>query len=118
MWTVAFVCAVYSGAFLFGFIGNLWVIIALYRSRYYTCAFLLRFLNKLRSIYRLFCFSRHYAPVPLTPSERLRAFIFVLAVADFMVLLTVPMSLSHILSGRWPFGDLVSFSKKKKLINN
>uniref|UniRef100_A0A914YT84 G-protein coupled receptors family 1 profile domain-containing protein n=1 Tax=Panagrolaimus superbus TaxID=310955 RepID=A0A914YT84_9BILA len=88
MWAVAFVCAVYSGAFLFGFIGNLWVIIALYRSR-------------------LFCLSRHYAPVPLTPSERLRAFIFVLAVADFMVLLTVPMSVLHIFLGRWPFGDFL-----------
>lgn len=59
-----------------------------------------------RKNFRLFCFnSSRTVPIPQTPSERLRAFIFVLAVADFLVLLTIPLSLYHILSGSWPFGQ-------------
>uniref|UniRef100_A0A7E4VW88 G_PROTEIN_RECEP_F1_2 domain-containing protein n=1 Tax=Panagrellus redivivus TaxID=6233 RepID=A0A7E4VW88_PANRE len=84
---VATICLIFSAAFIFGFVGNLWVMISLYRSK-------------------LLCFMRQYSPVPLTPSERLRGFIFVLAMTDFAVILTVPWTLFNIVNQDWSFGEI------------
>lgn len=48
---------------------------------------------------------------PFTPSERSRIFIFVLAVADLVVLMTIPFSLAQILQKKWSFGSLVCASR-------
>lgn len=87
MITIYLVTAVYSVAFLFGALGNLWVLIAMIQSKLCTPS------NH-----------RNY-----TPRERSRVFIFLLAIADFVVLMTVPFSLAQILQVRWIFGGFVSF---------
>ncbi|CAD5226786.1 unnamed protein product [Bursaphelenchus xylophilus] len=85
MWALLIVSGIYILTFAFGTAGNLWVMVSMVRSR--VC----------------------HIPSqrPCSPRERSRVFIFFLAVADFIVLLTIPFSLSQNLQVDWPFGSVL-----------
>ncbi|CAD5219658.1 unnamed protein product [Bursaphelenchus okinawaensis] len=85
MWAILIVSGIYILAFAFGTGGNLWVMVSMVRSR--VCH-----LPSQR---------------PCSPRERSRVFIFFLAVADFVVLLTIPFSMAQIYQVQWPFGSIL-----------
>uniref|UniRef100_A0AC34RA83 G-protein coupled receptors family 1 profile domain-containing protein n=1 Tax=Panagrolaimus sp. JU765 TaxID=591449 RepID=A0AC34RA83_9BILA len=89
---IGLISAFYALTFVFGISGNLWVVTALYRAR---------------KDFQLLCFNTS-RPVttPPTASDRLRTFIFVLAITDCVVLMTLPVSTVHVLNGSWPFGQI------------
>ncbi|KAI6175729.1 Npr-27 [Aphelenchoides bicaudatus] len=86
MMNLYLVACIYSIVFLFGALGNLFVIFSMIYSK--LCC-----MPKTNRAY--------------SPRERSRIFIFMLAIADLFVLLTIPFSLWQILSVKWVFGSLM-----------
>ncbi|KAI6234612.1 Npr-27 [Aphelenchoides fujianensis] len=85
MLLIYFVVVIYCCAFIFGTLGNLFVMVQMIR--------------------RKLCFPANHRQA--TPRERSRVFIFILAVTDFAVLATIPLSLAQILDVQWIFGSFL-----------